>query len=362
MNSDADQFPDTLDNLILINEGSLRRPGCLPVGLKSLLLDNLLDFDRPLWPGILPPRLESLKLGRSFNQPIPRGALPATIKELSFGVNFNQPLDINNLPPSLTNLSLAYSSFNHALSNLPTNLTHLALGADYNQPIDCLPPLLEMLRLSSRSPSFKPNATFPQLKVLLFTGINPDVLANVTSIAFPSLVNLKIHGIIEQPNVETGPPLDLGHLPSTLKSLLVITKRTFTSLPNSIDTLTLGHFTRGDPITIVRGLPHSLTALNIFSYIHQIDIEALPSSLRSLEFTHSTREVNDLATLVSKLPESVVSLKLSGQPYYLLKITNNLFFKYSQNLQSTGFIDLPTLQAYIQYVNTQQQQQQQQQE
>ena len=114
----VDGLPETLQDFSLgQNEGTFP---CLPPGLKRLKLSC---YDGPLH---LPPALEHLCLGVTFNSPLP--PLPMGLRELFFVTSFNQPIAPGVLPPSLRVLVLS-SRYNRKLSGvLPQGLRKLVLG------------------------------------------------------------------------------------------------------------------------------------------------------------------------------------------------------------------------------------------
>ncbi|KAH0488660.1 MAG: hypothetical protein KVP17_003968 [Porospora cf. gigantea B] len=118
----VDNLPETLQDFSLgQNEGTFP---CLPAGLKLLKLSC---YDGPLH---LPPALERLCLGVTFNSPLP--PLPMGLRELFFVTSFNQPISPGVLPPSLRVLALS-SRYNRKLSGiLPQGLRKLVLGPAYD--------------------------------------------------------------------------------------------------------------------------------------------------------------------------------------------------------------------------------------
>lgn len=101
----------------------------LPRSLKSLTIGNV-SSEQPLELEDLPPTLEYLDFGNSFNQNIPSGSLPSSLKTLNFGTTFNKPFAIGSLPSELETLNLGKSSsYQHTiqLGVLPPSLKTLIL-------------------------------------------------------------------------------------------------------------------------------------------------------------------------------------------------------------------------------------------
>ena len=128
---------------------------------------------------ILPPTVTRLSLSSLKNIPLPPGFLPASLTHLRFPEAFNSPVGVENLPPTTThiffneefnqrvcdmlhiyNIYIIYIYINFLfdmlfyyhffwssaqVDNLPISVTHLIFGAEFNQPVDRLPPALVLL-------------------------------------------------------------------------------------------------------------------------------------------------------------------------------------------------------------------------
>lgn len=100
----------------------------------------------------LPSTLTDLTLGHKFTANL--DMLPTSITNLVVGRNFN--CNIDKLPQSVTHLELG-ARFNQKIDKLPTNLVFLSINKDgksnegqFDQPVDCLPPQLLYLCLTSK--------------------------------------------------------------------------------------------------------------------------------------------------------------------------------------------------------------------
>jgi hypothetical protein len=62
--------------------------------------------------------------------------LPPNLSHLTFGYRFNHEVD--HLPPNLTFLLFGYS-FNQSIEHLPSSVQHLSVGISFHQPIYHLP-------------------------------------------------------------------------------------------------------------------------------------------------------------------------------------------------------------------------------
>lgn len=108
----------------------------------------------------LPNSIESIKIiGGPFNHSIDN--LPSGLKELTLNNKYNQPLDY--LPPSLQILKfMSFSIFSHRLDNLPNSLKLLEIPILYNHDINNLPDSIEELRIGVKTMANDENFYFPE--------------------------------------------------------------------------------------------------------------------------------------------------------------------------------------------------------
>ncbi|GAM27677.1 hypothetical protein SAMD00019534_108530, partial [Acytostelium subglobosum LB1] len=116
-------LPQSLTSLRIRDFGNSIPPGFIPESLLELSFDQA----QPVYPGMLPPTLQTLTFGHDFDQRIEPGMLPASLTELRFGHKFKTSLEPGVLPPSITSLKFGY--YFHALTQdiLPASLISLDL-------------------------------------------------------------------------------------------------------------------------------------------------------------------------------------------------------------------------------------------
>ena len=98
------------------------------------------NFNQPINKDNLPPLVQTLIFGDSFNKPVDN--LPTSVHTLTFGWMFDQPID--NLPASVQTLIFGYR-FNQPVDNLPASVQTLTFGFWFNQLVDHLPSSLTTL-------------------------------------------------------------------------------------------------------------------------------------------------------------------------------------------------------------------------
>ncbi len=137
------RLPSSLDKLIFAKFG-VDRPWelQLPPNLKTLAF---VDMDQPVDRLRLPPKLEVLAFGRSFNQPVNNLRLPEALMVLKFGDSFNQHVGELKLPKRLQTLEFG-KRFNGRLPTLPHGLRRLRFGEEFNRAFQ-IPPDLCLLQL-----------------------------------------------------------------------------------------------------------------------------------------------------------------------------------------------------------------------
>lgn len=128
-------WPATLTRLVFGAKFDQNVDALLPPSLTQVEFGD--QFDQAFAVGALPPLLQCVTFGYSFNRSI-GGALLAlsNLTHVTFGYHFDQPIAFL-LPPSVQRLKFV-GMFNQPLRGLPPMLTHLTLGHHFDQPLDAL--------------------------------------------------------------------------------------------------------------------------------------------------------------------------------------------------------------------------------
>ncbi|GAM28947.1 hypothetical protein SAMD00019534_121230, partial [Acytostelium subglobosum LB1] len=361
----------------------------LPDSLKSLDLEYALHWNQPIASGGLPSRLEVLKLSTRFNWPIVAGALPPTLLHLEFGdlfdqpdlshlpqslltlnmgCDFNRPLHRDSMPGALTTLCLSHE-FNHPLSHLPSSLTDLTIGdmmgRHFVQEIDH--PDLRSLYIALPNPIFSTNITFCDLTDLRFFHVQSSVMARITSTSFPRLDVLTISGFSDEQNnkKKTDTSVTLDTLPLTITTFDLGPNLTIKSFPKGIKMLRL-QCTYNIKFKLTPGLiPSSVTSLNLYNYSiplgpgdipdsvtelelasHELKIQALPPSLKTLRLVHCTTlygRIRGIVTILREMPTLDMIHITSSRPtgvFKLIRLSNNIFLKLRHDLIGCGYVDI----------------------
>lgn len=236
----------------------------------------------------LPPCLETLYLGLTFNHPLP--AIPKTLTSISFSTYYNFPIT-SLLPPSLTFLSLG-------------------LKFDKEIPFHEFPSLLSFQYSRRKTISHFPSTlTYLNLQQNEITTLPPSILHLFCYTKKPiNLSNLPPNLITFSPGHLFNQPVD-NLLPSSLKYLEIKCKdfdHSLDSLPPSLTRLSIKYeyniFNR--PID---SLPPSLTILKIKSNTFSHPVDHLPSSLTILKLP------NNYNFPLNKLPPSLTTLILGNE-------------------------------------------------
>lgn len=169
----GNELPDGLEVLMIGRVFQYMSSVRWPSMLKELYVQTRWIDDGP-WPIVLPPKLETLTLGRRFDSPLTAFAFPPTLKVLKLGEEFNQPIgwkDGDNplLPDGLEVLRLG-CCFNRSIENvrLPVGLKCLVLGSPYESAFDkdlagvIWPPGLEELTLGDCFDQPVEGTSFPE--------------------------------------------------------------------------------------------------------------------------------------------------------------------------------------------------------
>ncbi|EGC40598.1 hypothetical protein DICPUDRAFT_73890 [Dictyostelium purpureum] len=145
-------IPPTVETLIFGH--SFNEPldyGSIPPSVTCLSLKESIDYNIIFEPDIsLPNSILSLQLGYYYNQPFQPKSLPDSLTSLTLGSSFNHSLGVGCLPPSLTSISFGLIYNKPFFPNsLPSSLKTLHLGYSFNQPLENLPISLTKLILGA---------------------------------------------------------------------------------------------------------------------------------------------------------------------------------------------------------------------
>jgi hypothetical protein len=142
----------------------------IPRYLREMTFND--KIDKPLFEGIFPDTLTSIRFGDAFNREL-NVKFPDSLTELSFCNSFNKPLIPGIFPDSLRTLRFG-GRFNQRLvpGIFPTNLTTLELGNNFDEPLlpGVLPSkLVDFLLHSSYHHRLVPNIIPKSLKCMHFS-------------------------------------------------------------------------------------------------------------------------------------------------------------------------------------------------
>ncbi len=292
----ANQFPDTLTELVLIS-CHVRliglKPGILPSSLQDLRLPH--NFNNNIIVNLLPKNLTKLQLGNSFDKFIKPFVLPFSLKILIFGDKFNQ-----NIIPNV----------------LPENLIELSFGFNFNKKLNpgVLPQLLKVLNFSEFS-KFKQKFDKGSLPINLNKFcLNSVYLHELEKEILPNDLSVLqlIYNYPLKPNIlpENLISLDLGPYPFILAISLNI-------LPRGLQSLTISSYYRHSLKNVLPNLTElifsEIISRDEFELDHiVITPDIFPTSLRKLSFlsrNFNQKLVDD--NNVSILPSNLVELTLN---------------------------------------------------
>ncbi|GAM24868.1 hypothetical protein SAMD00019534_080430 [Acytostelium subglobosum LB1] len=276
---DPSYYPRTLTKLVI--NGEFVTLGSLPDSLTSLTIWAN-DWNQPIVPGSLPPRLKRLKFNDRFNQPIAEGTFPPSLKRVNFGGAFNQPLTLSNCPATITRVRL-HELYVHPLGLCAQHWSRLRFESVLE-----LSPVLVCQSLTNLCAPFVESSP-------------------VTSSTFPSLQKFHILSLV---GFSLYIPLDLIALPSSLRDLTIWPNGYYSALPRGVKTLVINGYNE-DFILFPGLLPPSLVSLTLNSYHHEFELKDFPTTLTSLTLCNVTK-----LPLPNQLPTSLRSLTLKIRNMY----------------------------------------------
>eukprot|EP01132_Coremiostelium_polycephalum_P013134 gene13134-16028_t len=248
-------------------------PGVIPLSVKDLML-GICTF--PLVPGSIPQNVVTLEFIYRFNQVIKEGMIPFGVESIKFGSSFNQTIEKGSIPSTTKSLAVysqALVGYIYA-QQLPSTLTKLSINEKLDSRIQLpstlkylycsfgskgitvglLPEGLEDLTISSKITNIEvgslPNSLkmisfFSQLEIPLPEGTLPNKeLTDVFFVAgisekckFPVIPSTVKTLLLESNDTYTSVPIPVGALPHSLRLLftefnpLVFNKEVFQSSP-----------------------------------------------------------------------------------------------------------------------------------
>jgi hypothetical protein len=243
--------------------------------------DDVSQFDQPLNTANLPPNLEELYLGWSYNQPL--DDLPETLGILQVGASFTHDLD--SLPDGLLGLAIVddrygdFAQFDKPFKKFPSSLMRLSIRGLFKQEVEEWPPNLELLVLGYYYN--KPIKNLPDsLKV--FRMESYDAPENGTD---PGMITVdKFPSNLEELELPVFWNYPINFPPKLIKFT------TSTSFNQSID-----------------GLPDTTEVIDMFGYCDGKKITKFPPNLRVINFGAMTDPP------VHLLPDSVEEMYISGE-------------------------------------------------
>ncbi|GAM17538.1 hypothetical protein SAMD00019534_007130 [Acytostelium subglobosum LB1] len=300
----------------------------------------------------LPETLTSLTIEGYFDGTLEEGTLPDGLRHLSIKTSdWNNPITHGILPSKLETLQLG-RSYDHPLNDLEcsNSVTRVSLGESFNKIIP-FESSLEYLSLDAPSPLFNIDQPYSMLKSLILTAVYTKVLCRIKSKTFPSLTQLHVHSFLDDYRIDHLPQ---GTLPISLEDLMIVINRPFVlpiglkklhltlrpdmhnngclRLPNSITSLSIeGSFAMNFLRSVVP-LPASLTHLSYLESV-VIDYMILPPTIRSL--TIRGQALNPMPP-----PMSIVYLEIviPNKSYKMYRLTFDQFIvRITGDLKQCGF-------------------------
>ena len=198
-------IPSTVE---VLQFGTLTEPTVtvpLSVGvLPSSLVHLVLNFNTPLYPGVLPPSLQRLAMWW-WDQPLAVGVLPASLRALEMP-HFNHPLSVGALPSGLTHLLLFF--FDHPLTggSLPPSLVSFELGQSFRYPLHpgVLPSSLRVLFHRNCTPHPLQPGSLPEGLVVLHWLMYSDSRAQLLPGVLPSSLRVVDLGSLYEAPIKAG--------------------------------------------------------------------------------------------------------------------------------------------------------------
>lgn len=297
------------------------------------------QFNHPLIKDNLPPNLEELYIGDSFNHPL--DDLPDSIKILHIGRSYSH--DLNDLPNGLHTLITTnddFASFDHPIENLPCSIKRLELNGSFNQEVTTWPPQLEILQVGYfyRKPIKNLPASLKVLKMNSYDAPEDSTSPGLITVdKFPSkLEDLELpvfwnYSIDYPPNLRvfktnTCFRQSINELPDTVEVIEMFggyDGKTITKFPPNLRVIDFGE-TEDPPIHLLPDsveelyisgdgqsksdfnayIPKYPASLKKVKYGHRFDrsIDSLPDSVTDIEFHHHN---TTFKTKIMKYPKSL---------------------------------------------------------
>ncbi len=265
----------------------------LPPNLETLKLGD--EYDDIIYG--LPNSLKKLEIGNSFNQKLPE--LPSGLSELSIGNNFEW--DLPEVLPSSLNYLFVGDKFNNPLPNtLPDNLKVLFLGNSFNQELPLeFPKYMEELHLGDNFNYELIGTKLPETLKIIELGNSYEQKLPMT---LPNdleklVIGLKWFGDLP------------SQLPPNLKTIKIYSVRfdsELPKLPDTLEKLSLGVIF-DKPLPKV--LPINLRVLDLKYKFSQKLPETLPDKLEKLCLGNSFNKI------LPKLSSSIQKVELLNKNY-----------------------------------------------
>lgn len=304
----ANTLPDSIIDLTICGNYPLQI-GSIPKHVQKLNFD--FDFNKKIFPGMIPDSVTDLDFGYEFNQPILHNCIPPNVVKLRLSMMFKEQILPGVLPKSIKKLDCGYS-FKKILSGvIPPDVTKLRLGTHFNKPINrnILPASIQKLIFGLNfNQQILPGQLPPNLTYLEFSnGFNQKILPDV----LPDTIKYLIFGY------KYNQPIASDCYPKSL-TRLTFDQYFDQEININVPTLTINNYRIKSNF-----IPQSVTKLFLGNNVTNLDIGAIPSSVKYLSI--ESKEIN-ITDLQNNIPDTLEILKL--RPDIVVTCSKNILVKF----------------------------------